>query len=328
MRSSRRVRAPGALLRSLHGRGAGVRWGLLAAAAVLLLLGPLAGSSSAATNPPPAPGSVPGLASIGGGAVLSSVDIFYQQVNHQLIVVRGTAKTNLGGVLTSGPTGVAQSPTEFVEEAVYARGTDRAIWYRQYSDGLGEWLPWAKLGGQALGAPSATCVGARSAPQLVYVRGLNSALWRTSGGGSWTSLGGVLASDPWAVPALNGACTSRQDVFALGGDRAVWEWIGGTWRRVGGVSTVAPAAVTLASGQTDLFVRGTDAALWMSTRVAGGSTWSAFHRVGGVLTSPPAATIFPVSPQTRAIFGLGGDGNLWRGTNVVGSSAWTWTQVP
>jgi hypothetical protein len=326
--SSRRLRAPGALLRSLHGRGAGRRWGLLAAAAVLLLLGPLAGSSSAATNPPPAPGYVPGLASIGGGAVQSSVDIFYQQVNHQLIVVRGTAKTNLGGVLTSGPTGVAQSPTEFVDETVYARGTDRAIWYRSYSDGLGEWLPWAKLGGQALGAPSATCVGARSAPQLVYVRGLNSALWRTSGGGSWTSLGGVLASDPWAVPAVNGACTSRQDVFALGRDRAVWEWVGGTWRRVGGVSTVAPAAVTLASGQTDLFARGTDAALWMSTRAAGGSTWSAFHRVGGVLTSPLAATIFPVSPQTRAVFGLGADGNLWRGTNVVGSSAWTWTQVP
>src|SRR3954452_18982327 len=247
MMSSRRLRAPGALLRSLHGGGAGMRGGLLAAPAGLLLLGALAGNSSAATNPPPSPGSVPGLASIGGGAVTSSVDIFYQQVNHQLIVVGGTAKTNLGGVLTSGPAGVAQSPTEFVEETVYARGTDRAIWYRRYAEGLPGWLPWARLGGQALGAPSATCVGARSAPQLVYVRGLNSALWRSSGGGAWTSLGGVLASDPWAVPAVNGACTSRQDIFALGGDRAVWEWVGGTWRRVGGVSTVAPAAVRLAS---------------------------------------------------------------------------------
>jgi hypothetical protein len=85
MMSSRRLRTPGALLRRLHRGRAGMRCGLLAATAVLLLLGPLAGNSSAATNPPPSPGSVPGLASIGGGAVTSSVDIFCQQVNHQLI---------------------------------------------------------------------------------------------------------------------------------------------------------------------------------------------------------------------------------------------------
>jgi hypothetical protein len=327
MTSSRAFRIPRTQPPRTQGRGVVVRLGAtVATVAMLLLLGPLAAGSSAATTPPPAPGQVPGLASIGGGAVMSNLDVFYQQVNRQLIVVRGTTKTNLGGVLASGPAGIAKSPTEFVDETVFVRGTDGAIWYRAYSDGLGEWGPWTRLGGSALGAPSATCVGASTQPELVYVRGRDSALWRTSVGGSWRSLGGVLASDPSAVPAVNGACTTRQDVFALGADHAVWEWTG-AWRRVGGKSTVSPAAVRLANGQTNLFVRGTDAALWMSTRAAGGSTWSAFHRVGGVLTSAPTATVFPVSPQTRAVFALGRDGNLWRGTNPVGSSVWTWTQV-
>jgi hypothetical protein len=320
-----------------HSRSA--RWvasrrlaGLLAAGA--LLLGPLAGAAAAATTPRPAPGQVPGVESRGGAVVENGLSVFYQQVNQRLTMIEGTASgfgtpTDLGGVLTSGPAALEQQgPSEFVEETVFARGGDNAIWYRQFSDGLGEWLPWTRLGGRALGAPTVTCVGNGGPPPVVYVRGGDSALWRRPVNGVWTRIGGALASDPSALPAVAGSCPSREDVFALGTDSAVFERLAGAWHRLGGRSTVSPTAVQLLSGETDLFVRGTDYALWMNSRASGTTSWTGWHRVGGILSSAPAATIFPTNPQTRVVFALGADGNLWRGHNLVGSATWTWTQVP
>jgi hypothetical protein len=142
-------------------------------------------------------------------------------------------------------------------------------------------------------------------------------------------VGGKLASDPGALPAVAGACPSREDVFALGTDFAVWEWAAGAWHKIGGKSAAAPAAAQLLpGGETDLFVRGTDNALWMNTRAAGATAWAGWRRAGGILTSAPVATFFPVSPATRVVVVLGADGNLWQGRNPVGSATWTWTQVP
>jgi hypothetical protein len=267
---------------------------------------------------------------------LPGINVFYQQVNHRLTVVHGSPSgsftlpaTDLGGVLTSGPAAIVrQPPIEFIDESVFARGTDNAIWYRSFSDGLGEWLPWRSLGGRAVGAPSVTCTSPTS-PLIVYVRGTDNALWRRPVGGSWSSLGGRLTSAPGALPAVRGQCPSREDIFALGTDLAVWERTSSGWRRVGGRSTVAPTAVQLASGETDLFVRGTDNALWMNIRPPGTTTWAGWRRIGGVLTSAPVANVFPSSPrQTRVVFAVGSDGNLWRCRNIVGTISCNWSQVP
>ncbi len=312
-----------------------VRAGGLLATVVLLFVAPLTGpaavaapADAAATSPRPAAGRVPGIASVGGGAVTPHLDVFYQQVDGRLELVSGTTHTDLGGALTSGPVTVTKAPTEFVEEWVFARGTDNAIWYRIFSDGLGEWLAWQKLGGQSLGAPGATCVGDGFGPVIVYARGLDGALWRKPVGGAWSSLGGALASDPSALSPYGGGCPTREDVFALGTDLAVWERVGGAWQRVGGRSAVAPAAVQLTGGETNLFVRGTDNALWMNTRPSGSTSWAGWQRIGGVLTSAPAATALRTAPQTRVVLVLGSDGNLWQARNRVGTSTWTWTQAP
>ena len=45
------------------------------------------------------------------------------------------------------------------------------------------------------------------------------------------------------------------------------------WHRVGGQSTVAPAAVQLPSGEIGLFARGTDNALWIGHNAIGTATW-------------------------------------------------------
>ena len=235
-------------------------------------------------------------------------------------------------MLTSGPAAITIG-SEFAVTWAFARGADNAVWYRTFSDGRGTWGPWTSLGGRALGAPATSCVGdfvTSVVAPIVWVRGGDGALWRRPLGGAWQRLGGALASDPGALPALAGGCPSSEDVFALGTDRAVWEFSGHVWRRVGGKSTVAPTAVQLPSGETDLFVRGTNNTLYMNARAPGGTTWAGWHQTGGILhSSAPVATVFPSSPETRAVFALGADdGNLWRGQNPVGSTTWIWTQVP
>jgi hypothetical protein len=121
------------------------------------------------------------------------------------------------------------------------------------------------------------------------------------------------------------------DVFALGTDHAVWDY-NGRWHSLGFKSTVAPAVAQLTTGETDLFARGTDNALWMNVRAPGAAAWQGWHRVGGYLTSAPAAASssgdYGPPPEFRTVLALGGDGALWQGRNRVGTSTWAWTQVP
>ena len=118
-------------------------------------------------------------------------------------------------------------------------------------------------------------------------------------------------------------------MFALGTDHAVWEFTG-TWHRVGGTSASAPTAVRLPSGETDLFIRGTDHALWVNVRAPGAAGWRGWHRAGGFLTSAPTAVLHPFSilGKARTVLALGRHGNLLIAHNFLGTRTWTWGQVP
>ena len=313
----------------------GSRGGVVLVGAAILI-GVLASTASAATVPRPAPGLVPGASTLATSGE-DSIRIFYQQVNHSLTTVSGPAASewggpqNLGGVLTSGPAAITikGAVEEFANTWVFTRGTDQAVWHREFSDARGTWAPWASLGGRAIGAPGVICAGGPASGPVVFVRGTDNALWQRSLTGGWTSRGGRRASSPAGLQAAGGTCPAGLDVFALGADHAVWEFTG-AWHRVGGTSAVAPAAVRLPSGETDLFARGTDNALWMNVRAPGAAAWRGWHRVGGFLTSAPAAAIWPSSfpGKVRTVLALGGDGNLWIGRNAVGTSTWNWGQVP
>jgi hypothetical protein len=90
------------------------------------------------------------------------------------------------------------------------------------------------------------------------------------------------------------------------------------WSQVGGTATSGPAASSAASSRLDVFVRGTDQALWH--RFWNGSAWSAWESLGGILTSDPSA----VSSGSGAIdvFVRGTDNAIWhRSWNGV---SWTW----
>jgi len=307
-----------------HGRRA-----LLTVAFVASVLFAAGSGVAWGTTPRPTPDAVPGVTATAYGLI----DVFYQRSDRRLSWRFGDERGlrgagDLGGVLTSGPTAITIG-SEFEATWVFARGADEALWYRVVSSGDGVWRPWTSVGGRSLGAPTTSCVGDITARPIFWVRGADRALWRRSlAGGPWERLGGVLGSDPAAVPTRGGQCPVREDVFVLGTDLAVWEFAGGAFRRVGGRSPSAPAALELRTGETDLFVRGADGALWMNSRASIAGPWAGWRRVGGRISSAPVATVFPESPPTRTIFSLGADGDLWRGRNVVGTATWAWDEVP
>jgi hypothetical protein len=234
---------------------------------------------------------------------------------------------NLGGRLTSSPAAVTIGSTPG-HSWVFVVGTDQAIWYRERSGDGALWGPWRSAGGRsASNVPAATGNTTTGRP-AVYTQGTDGNIWwRELGTAGWHPLGGVIAKTPAAVPPVAGLCPPRPDVFALGSDNAVYEYRNGGWQRIGGWSYDAPSAVRLSSGETDLFVQGRDQALWMNTRRPGATSWSGWRKVGGIITTAPAAQVWPVSPETRTVFARGADGHVWRGRNVLGSTAWIWTRV-
>lgn len=84
-----------------------------------------------------------------------------------------------------------------------------------------------------------------------------------------------------------------------------------------------PAASSWGSGRVDLFVQGTDGALrhkWYT-----GTSWSGWQRLGGKLSSSPAAASAPGSSRID-VFVRGTHGAVWRRTTTNGGSSWSgWT---
>ena len=92
----------------------------------------------------------------------------------------------------------------------------------------------------------------------------------------------------------------------------------------------AVAASSWGEGRLDLFVRGIDGALYH--RYGGGSSWSAWERLDGELTSAPAAVSW--GPGRIDVFALGndsalwhiwGDGSTWSDWESLGGN---WTSAP
>jgi hypothetical protein len=137
-----------------------------------------ASDSARATTPRPAPGDPPGVSTTAYGGI----SVFYRTATTNTLTHRsGTsaqwnAPENLGGRLISGPSAITIG-SEFATTWAFVVGADNRVWYRGFSDGLGEWSRWLTIGGFAAG-PTTTCVGDVSAQPIVYVMGRDFALWR------------------------------------------------------------------------------------------------------------------------------------------------------
>lgn len=123
-------------------------------------------------------------------------------------------------------------------------------------------------------------------------------------------------------PSAVSPFVGRTDVFARGGDGAVWQRTEsggglGTWATLGGTITSDPDSSSWGVSREDVFARGTDGALWH--RSNNGSSWAPWESLGGSISSSPTAVSW--GPNRIDVFAKGSDGALW-------SKAWTgasWT---
>jgi V8-like Glu-specific endopeptidase len=151
---------------------------------------------------------------------------------------------------------------------------------------------------------------------------------------SWYDLYG--ASYGAVTPLKTG--TNSLDLFVRGTGGDVWRqhWDPTTnytgWVPLGGASskqgarTGDIAAVSRATGQIDLFILGSDQAIWTKASSGGwpGSTWPAgadWYSLGGLLLDAPAAVSWGASRID--VFGRGGDNKLyWQFWNGSAWSGW------
>jgi len=87
----------------------------------------------------------------------------------------------------------------------------------------------------------------------------------------------------------------------------------------------APAVCSQVANSLDLFVRGTDNALWWAHDANG--QWSAWQSLGGKLTADPAAVYLPDVGEMH-VFVRGTDGALWWKFTWNGGASWSaWSKV-
>lgn len=138
----------------------------------------------------------------------------------------------------------------------------------------------------------------------------------------WALFSTWFTTDGSNGPSAVSPSPGRTDVFARGGDGAVWQRSQangglGTWQSLGGTITSDPDVSSWGGGRLDVFARGTDGALWH--RGNNGSGWAGWESLGGSLESGPTAVSW--GPNRIDVFAKGSDGALW-------SKAWTgaaWT---
>jgi hypothetical protein len=167
----------------------------------------------------------------------------------------------------------------------------------------------------------------------VFVRGVDNALWHrwqpVAGGpdwSGWTSLGGILTSDPVVAQNADG----RLEVFIRGNDAALWHisqiapsattW--NAWSSLGGGLIGNAGVARNADGRLEVFLHGIDNALWHNAQMAGGGpAWTGWTSLGGILTSDPV--VAQNADGRLEVFIRGRDGALWHTAQATASAA-TW----
>ena len=173
------------------------------------------------------------------------------------------------------------------------------------------WGPWQSLGGPSSAAASAPALTSWGPDRLdVFVRGTDNQLYHKSctancngSAGIWTSWmvrpGATFRGKPAAVSRGTGhlhVFIHGEDgkLYGINNDNDIWtDWYlvptdtPGTLRwdpRCPDCSS--PAAASRGNSNLDVFIRGWDEKLW-ATSWNGGSTWSSYLPLGGVLSSSP-----------------------------------------
>ncbi len=212
----------------------------------------------------------------GGGSDL--VDVFARGIGandgvYQKVWQNSTWSNwqRLGTMDTLSSPGLSWEPTRCLN--VYVRGTDNALYLHQYTP-TGGWVgPWP-LDRQISSSP--TGIALKNGSVHVFARGMDNTLLHRrydNGWQPWQSLGGPISgqisSDPESSPSV-----------------ASW-----------------------GAGHLDLYVRGTDDAVWHKSSKDSGTSWSNWERLGGSILSSPAA--ISREPNQVEVFVIGKDNKLY-----------------
>ena len=305
----------------------------LAASLVAAVAGVATAGAGASPAAPTAPAAAVPAAELGSPAVTARdpgrTDLFTRSsaghLLHQYRPAGGswTHPVDLGGTIATQPAAVSWAPGRL---DVFATGTSGALVHRLYSGG--RWHGWENLGGVLTSAPA---VASWQSGRLdVFGRGGGDALyhkWFVSGTGwsAWERLGGIIASSPAAAAGA----VRRLDVVAVGGGNIVYRksftgsaWT--AWERLGGITaTSQPAIAATGNGVLDVFVRGTDKALWIRSRRNG--AWGAWASIRGGFASGPSATD---DAGAVRVVGRSPNGSLYENLRPTLTSTWpAWTRV-
>ncbi|MGD0171580.1 MAG: hypothetical protein ABSB81_05605 [Halobacteriota archaeon] len=119
-------------------------------------------------------------------------------------------------------------------------------------------------------------------------------------GWGWSKIGGqLLAGTSPAAYSFTSGTTTQVGWFVTGTDHALYQsWSNNgvqspSWVNLGGYLTSSPAATSPGNGVIDVFVRGTNGALYERTTTNGGATWSSWASLGGQIpagTAPAASS--------------------------------------
>ena len=213
------------------------------------------------------------------------------------------------GVLLSSAPAVAASADGRLE--VFVASEDATLWHIRQTAPNSGWSDWVSHG-----TPSGVLFGSDSTPAIapsadgrleLFTVGNDGALWhmwQTAPGGGWSrwqSHGAPAEVNLQRLrPAVALSARGRLELFVVGDDAALWHRCqtapNGGWSRwvSHGAPELAglmgsPVVVPSEDGRLELFVVGTDGALWHRWQTAPNAAWSPWFSHG----TPPGSSLLP-----------------------------------
>lgn len=232
-----------------------------------------------------------------------------------------------GGEISFSPVAVSGGGSDLVDVFARGIGANDGVYHKVWKNSV--WSGWQRLGSMdTLSGPGLSWEPTRRLD--VFVRRTDNQLFvyqynptTNAWEGPWP-LDAQISSSPTAIALANGPV----HVFARGMDNALWHrWYDGGWQNweslggpLGGQISPdpesGPSVASWGPGRLDVFVRGTDDAVWRKWSANGGASWSNWESLGGVVTSSPAS--ISRAPNHIEVFVRGTDSKLyhvwWDGT--------------
>jgi len=245
-----------------------------------------------------------------------------------------TGWAGVGGALAGNghvPSRLAWAKGSDGRPVVAARFADGSVEVLQLSAPGGPWGAWASLSGR-VGSDPAMAVNA-DGRLAVFVRGYDGLIYvqeQAAPGaafGGWTPLPAGSADRAGGNPDVAPNADGRLQLFARGGDHALWTFaqgspndLHGSWTSLGGSFASDPAVGTNADGRLEVFARGVSGKLYHAWQESPGGAFSTFADRGGSAAGNPA--VARNADGRLEVFARGLDGAVWHLAQVAPNGTW------